>query len=100
MSPSQDVNDAERLAQDPAMRAIVGRDGFDRAAASSSQMGRFETEWLATDANLETLTDLSGTWIDRVHARKLPEGIILDIQLREPDAWRAGGSAWNGPLRI
>src|ERR687892_1588833 len=43
----EDVNDAERLARDPAMRTIVGRDGLDRAAASSSQMGRFETEWLA-----------------------------------------------------
>ena len=66
----EDVNDAERLARDPAMCAIVGRDEFDRAAASSSQMGRFETGWLATDANLAALTDLSGTWIDRVHARK------------------------------
>jgi hypothetical protein len=75
----EDVNDAERLARDPAMRAIVGRDGFDRAAASSSQMGRFETEWLATDANLEALSDLSGAWIDRVHARKPPERIILDM---------------------
>jgi hypothetical protein len=55
-----DVNDAERLACDPAMQAIVGREGVDRAAASSSQMGRLETEWLATDANLEALTDLSG----------------------------------------
>jgi Transposase DDE domain group 1 len=63
----EDVNDAERLARDPAMRAIVGREGFDRAAASSSQIGRFETEWLATDANLAALTDLSGTWIGRVH---------------------------------
>ena len=69
----EDVNDAERLARDPAMRAIVGREGLDRAAASSSQMGRFETEWLATDANLEALTDLSGAWIDRVHERKPPE---------------------------
>ena len=33
-------------------------------------MGRFETEWLATDANLEALTDLSGTWIDRVYEGK------------------------------
>jgi hypothetical protein len=46
----RNVNDAERLARDPAMGAIVGREGLDRAAASSSQMGRFETEWLATDA--------------------------------------------------
>jgi Transposase DDE domain group 1 len=32
----EDVNDAERLALDPAMRAIVGREGLDRAAASSA----------------------------------------------------------------
>src|SRR5688500_14279216 len=41
----EDVNDAERLARDPAMRAIVAREMIDRAAASSSQMGRFETAW-------------------------------------------------------
>ena len=35
----EDVNDAERLAHDPAMRAIVGREGLDRPAASTSQMG-------------------------------------------------------------
>ena len=68
----EDVNDAERLAHDPAMRAIVGREGLDRAAASSSQMGRFETEWLAGDTNLEPLADLSGAWIDRIHDRRPP----------------------------
>ena len=93
----EDVNDAERLARDPAMRAIVGRDGLDRAAASSSQMGRFETEWLATDANLEALTDLSGAWIDRVHERKPPDGIILDMDSSEsPTHGEQEGSAWNG----
>src|ERR671910_1283149 len=65
----EDVNDAERLARDPAMRAIVSREGVDRPAASTSQMGRFETEWLATETNLAALADLSGAWIDRVHAR-------------------------------
>ena len=63
----EDVNDAERLSRDPAMRAIVDRKGLDRRAASTSQMGRFETEWLATDDNLAALTALSGFWIDRVH---------------------------------
>ena len=58
----EDVNDAERLARDPVMRAIVGREGIDRPAASTSQMGRFETEWLASEANLAALTDLSGAW--------------------------------------
>lgn len=36
--------------------AIVGV-GMDRPAASTSQMGRFETEWLATEANLAALAD-------------------------------------------
>ena len=84
----EDVNDAERLARDPAMRAIVGREGVDRLAASTSEMGRFETEWLASDTNLAALTDLSGAWIDRVHRRRPPDGIILDNgQFREPDPW-------------
>jgi Transposase DDE domain group 1 len=93
----EDVNDAERLARDPAIRAIVGREGLDRPAASSSQMGRFETEWLPTEANLRVLADLSGTWIDRVHARKAPEGIILDMDSSEsPTHGDQEGSAWNG----
>jgi hypothetical protein len=53
----EDVNDAGRLADDPAMRAIVGREGMDRSAVSTSQMGRFETEWLATEADLAALAD-------------------------------------------
>ena len=40
----EDVNDADRLAHDPAMRAVVDRGGLDRRAASTSQMGRFETD--------------------------------------------------------
>jgi len=48
----EDVNDADRLAHDPAMRAVVDRRGLDRAAASTSQMGRFETAWLTSEPNL------------------------------------------------
>jgi predicted solute-binding protein len=40
------------------MRAIVGREGADQPAASTSQMGRFETEWLASDANLAALDSI------------------------------------------
>ena len=35
----EDVNDAERLARDPAMRAIVGREGLDRAAHRAARWG-------------------------------------------------------------
>jgi hypothetical protein len=93
----EDVNDADRLARDPAMRAIVGREGLDRPAASTSQMGRFETEWLATEVNLAALADLSGTWIDHVHERRPPDGIILDMDSSEsPTHGEQEGSAWNG----
>src|SRR3954449_2395293 len=35
----EDVNDAERLARDPAMPAIVGREGLDRPAGSANPVG-------------------------------------------------------------
>jgi hypothetical protein len=96
----EDVNDADRLARDPAMRAIVGREGLDRPAASSSEMGRFETEWLPSEANLTALADLSGMWIDRVHGRRPPDGIILDMDSSEsPTYGEQEGSAWNGHFR-
>ena len=96
----EDVNDAERLARDPAMRAIVVREGLDRPAASSSEMGRFETEWLSSEANLAALADLSGAWIDRVHARRPPDGIILDMDSSESPTYGAQeGTAWNGHFR-
>src|SRR5271155_119224 len=39
----EDTNDAERLSVDPAMRHVVGGRAKERTAASTSQMGRFET---------------------------------------------------------
>ncbi len=93
----EDVNDAERLSRDPVMRAIVDGKGLDRRAASTSQMGRFETEWLATKENLAALTNLSGVWIDRVHARKPPKMIVLDMDSSvSPTYGDQEGSAYNG----
>ena len=93
----QDLNDAERLSQDPVMRTIVGRKGLDRIAASTSQMGRFETEWLATDHNLAALSGLSGVWIDRVHECRPPKMILLDMDSSEsPTYGEQEGSAYNG----
>ena len=74
-----DVNDADRLGRDPAMRWIVGGKAIERQAASTSQMGRFETELLATDENVEALVDMNGVWIDKVHDRHPPKMIILDM---------------------
>jgi Transposase DDE domain group 1 len=52
----EDVNDAERLRYDPAMRWIVGGKAAQGCAASPSQMGRFETQWLAAPENLSALS--------------------------------------------
>lgn len=73
-----DVNDAERLRHDPAMRWIVGGHAAHGSAASPSQMGRFETRWLTAEKNLAALADLSGRWIDIVHGRRPPRGLVLD----------------------
>ena len=56
----EDTNDAERLSVDPAMRHVVGGWAKERTAASTSLMGRFETEILTQPKNLELLTNLSG----------------------------------------
>ena len=73
------MNDAERLRHDQAMRWIVGGKAASGAAASPSQMGRFETRWLTGERNHAALADFSGQWIDRVHARRPPRGVDLDM---------------------
>jgi hypothetical protein len=65
----EDVNDADRLCRDPAMRWLVGDKAIPSSAASASQMGRFETKWLCRPENRAALADLPGQWIDKVHQR-------------------------------
>jgi len=92
-----DVNDADRLSLDPVMRWIVGGHAVTKQAASTSQMGRFETEVLATEENLAALGDLSGQWIDRVHDRCPPKKIILDLDSSvSPTHGDQEGTAYNG----
>lgn len=93
----EDTNDAERLSVDPAMRQIVGGRAKERTAASTSLMGRFETELLTQPQNLELLTNLSGIWVDRVHQRKPLNQIILDMDSSvSPTYGNQEGSAYNG----
>jgi len=92
-----DVNDADRLSLDPVMRQVVGGRALDAKAASASQMGRFETEGLATSDNRTALADLSGKWIDRVHEGKPPKWITLgmDGSVNPPHVAQQN-TAWNG----
>ena len=66
-------------------------------AASTSQIGRFETELLATDDNFVALTELSGAWVDKVHDRRPPKMIILDMDSSvSPTHGDQEGSTYNG----
>ncbi|MBM3559065.1 MAG: IS1380 family transposase [Alphaproteobacteria bacterium] len=93
----EDVNDAERLARDPAMRWVIGGHAVVRQAASASQIGRFETDWLTSGGNLAALAKLCGQWIDRIHVRRPPKAIVLDMDSSvSPTYGGQEGSAYNG----
>ena len=96
----EDTNDAERLAVDPVMRQVIGGRARDRQAASTSQMGRFETEILTTRKNLKSLMDLPGMWIDRVRQHRSLDKLILDLDSSVSETYgRQEGSAYNGYFR-
>jgi hypothetical protein len=93
----EDTNDAERLAVDPAMRQVVGGRAKERQGASTSQMGRFETEILTAKRNRKALMNLPGMWIDRVHKRCALDKLILDLDSSVSETYgRQEGSAYNG----
>jgi hypothetical protein len=91
----EDLNDAERLRVDPVLRRVVGGRATDREAASTSEMGRFETDMLTE--NLNALMELSGRWIDRANARAEQKKIVLDMDSSESPVYgQQEGSAYNG----
>jgi len=60
-------------------------------------MGRFETKWLSRPENLAALADLPGQWIDKVHQRRPPRTIVLDMDSSQsPTYGEQEGSAYNG----
>jgi hypothetical protein len=75
----EDTNDAERLAVDPVMRQVVGGRATEHAAASTSQMARFETEVLTQPRNLAALANASGEWIDQLRERRHLREVVLDM---------------------
>lgn len=99
LAGDEDVNDAERLCVDPALRHVVGgrASQAEKSAASSSEVGRFETEMLSTQDNLTALMNLSGRWIDKVHERRPLKELILDLDSSVSETYgRQQGTAYNG----
>ena len=93
----EDTNDADHLRIDPAMRRVVGGRAEKKLAASTSEMDRFEAEFLPTEDNLQVLSSLCGAWVDRLGRQTRLKDLILDMDSSESPAYgRREGSAYNG----
>src|ERR1039458_7403495 len=80
----EDVNDAERLSQDPTFRLIGSEKIWDRGAALTSRLQSFETEMLAEEENFAGLAGLNRALIGRA------EGMASGCRTR-----RAGQRIWG-----
>src|SRR5947209_3780117 len=93
----EDVNDAERLCLDPALRIVVGGRAKNQTAASTSEMARFETETLSSKENLKQLMDFSGKRIDQAHQHRKLKKLILDMDSSVSETYgHQEGTAYNG----
>src|SRR6266446_5536462 len=87
-----DVNDAERLSQDPTFRLIGSRKIRERGAALTSRLQSFETEVLTQDENLAGLAALNRELITRAEAIDSPRRAVLDMDSTEVPVYGRAGS--------
>src|SRR5271169_210907 len=92
-----DVNDAERLSQDPTFRLIGSRKIWERGAALTSRLQSFETEVLTQEENLAGLAALNRESIAKAEAIDSPRRVVLDMDSTEVRVHgRQEQSAYNG----
>jgi len=93
----EDVNDAERLSQDPAFRLIGSEKIWDRGAALPSRLQTFETQLLAEERNFAGLARVNRELIGRAEAIDLLYRTVLDMNSTEiPVYGEQEQSAYNG----
>jgi len=93
----EDLNDAQRLSQDPTFRLIGSEKVWDRGAALTSRLQSFETEMLAEEENFAGLAGLNRALIGRAEGMGSGYRTILDMDSTEIPVY--GGqeqSAYNG----
>ena len=79
------------------MRVVVGWKGSEKKGASTSEMGRFETELLTQEYNLKGLEWLNVQWVKRAMAHTVHKRVILDIDSSEsPVHGKQEEAAYNG----
>ena len=93
----EDLNDAERLSQDPTFRLIGSEKIWDRGAALPSRLHWFETEVLSQAENLEGLGRINRELIAKAEAMDSPQRVVLDMDSTEiPVYGEQEQSAYNG----
>ena len=79
------------------MRVVVGWKGSEKKGASTSEMGRFETELLTQEYNLKGLEWLNVQWVKRAMDHTVHKRVILDIDSSEsPVHGKQEEAAYNG----
>jgi len=97
MAGYEDVNDAERLAQDPAFRLIGSEKIWERGAALTSRVQSFETELLTQEKNLAGLAAINRELLAKVETKDFPQRVVLDMDSTEiPVYGQQEQSACNG----
>jgi hypothetical protein len=69
----EDVNDAERLSQDPTFRLMGSERIWERGAALTSRLQSFETELLTQEENLSGLAAINRELIARAEGIDSPQ---------------------------
>jgi hypothetical protein len=93
----EDMNDAERLAQDPTFRLIGSEKIWERGAALTSRLQTFETEMLTEEENFAGLARLNRELIGKAEALDSPYRTVLDMDSTEiPVYGEQEQSAYNG----
>ena len=93
----EDVNDAERLSQDPTFRLIGSEKIWDRGAALTSRVQTFETEMLTEEENFGSLARINRALIGKAEALDSSQRVVLDMDSTEiPVYGQQENSAYNG----
>src|ERR1700726_3675995 len=93
----EDMNDAERVSQDPTFRLIGSRKIWERGAALTSRLQSFETELLTQADNLAGLAALNRELIAKAEAINCSRRVVLDMDSTEiPVYGEQEQSAHNG----
>jgi len=93
----EDVNDAERLSQDPTFRLIGSEKIWERGAALTSRLQSFETDLLTQEENLAGLAAINRDLIAKAETIDSPQRVVLDMDSTEiPVYGEQEQSAYNG----